>query len=126
MTYTTLALAFLFGVLFHILWDWILNTGYSIVLMQTCIKDCLVFMARNIQETYEIGHLKQEALRLAGKDEKYIDWQSRVNEREIKSIKTTCIRNFINAVPPRYNHLIKFHDWDSAMTHNEKIIKEER
>ncbi len=79
------------------------------------MRDCVMFMAKNLQNVYEIKYLKEEAMRLAGRDEKYIEWQQRVDEKEIHSLKTTCIRNFINAVPPKYNHLIKFHDWSSAM-----------
>ena len=122
-TYLTLA-AFLFGVSFHMVWNWLLNTGYTIVMMRSTINDCVIFMAKNLQNVYEIKHLKEEAMRIAGRDEKYIEWQALVDEKEIKSLKATCIRNFINTIPPKYNHLIKFHDWDSAMEYINKTIKE--
>ena len=85
-----------------------------------------MFMAKSLQEVYDLKHLKEEALKISGKEEKFIEWQSKVDKREIESLKRTCIRNFINAVPPKYNHLVKFHDWDSAMEYIDKIIKEEK
>lgn len=126
MNFTSLAIAFLFGILFHIIWNSLINMGYTIVMMRGAINDCVIFMAKSLQNVYEIKYLKEEAMKLAGRDEKYIEWQRMVDEKEIKSLKTTCIRNFINAIPPKYNHLIKFHDWDSAMNYIDKVIKEER
>ena len=122
-TYLTLA-AFLFGVAFHMIWNWLVNTGYAIIMMKSTINDCVIFMAKNLQNVYDIKYLKDEAMRLAGRDEKYIEWQNRVDEKEIESLKSTCIRNFVNTIPPKYNHLVKFHDWDSAMKYIEKTLKE--
>ena len=126
MDLTTVALPFLLGVLFHMLWNYLLNTGYTMMMMKSAIKDCVMFMAKSLQEVYDLKHLKEEALKISGKEEKFIEWQSKVDKREIESLKRTCIRNFINAIPPKYNHLVKFHDWDSAMEYIDKIIKEEK
>ena len=124
MDLATLSLSFLLGVLFHMLWNWMVNTGYTIIMMQAAINDCVIFMAKSLQDVYEIKYLKEEAMRLVNRDEKYIEWQSILHEKEIRSLKTTCIRNFINAIPPKYNHLIEFHDWQSAMEYIDKVIKE--
>ena len=122
--YTELFIAFLCGICLNMLWNYLVKTGYTIVMMKTTINDCLFVLAKNIQDVYEIKYLKDEAMRISGKDEKYIEWQSKVDERQIRTLKVSCIRNFINSVPPRFNHLIKFDDWDSAMQHIDKIIKE--
>ena len=124
MDLATLSLSFLLGVLFHMLWNWMVNTGYTIIMMKAAINDCVIFMAMSLQDVYEIKYLKEEAMRLVNRDEKYIEWQSILHEKEIRSLKTTCIRNFINAIPPKYNHLIEFHDWQSAMEYIDKVIKE--
>ena len=122
-TYLTLA-SFLFGIAFHIMWTWLINAGYSMLMMRTAINDCILFMGKSLQNVYEIKHLKEEAMKLAGRDDKYIEWQAKVDENQIKSLKATCIRNFINAIPPKYNHLVEFHDWDSAMNYIDKTMKE--
>ena len=124
MDLATLSLSFLLGVLFHMLWNWMVNTGYTIIMMKAAINDCVIFMAKSLQDVYEIKYLKEEAMRLVNRDEKYIEWQSILHEKEIRALKTTCIRNFINAIPPKYNHLIEFHDWQSAMEYIDKVIKE--
>jgi len=123
LTYLTLA-SFLFGIVFHMMWVWLINTGYSMMMMRTVINDCVIFMGKNLQNVYEIKYLKEEAMKLAGRDDKFIEWQAKVDENQIKSLKATCIRNFINAIPPRYNHLVEFHDWDSAMNYIDKTMKE--
>ena len=124
MDFTSFIIVFLSGVLFHVIWNALINMGYTIIMMKSAMKDCVMFMAKNLQNVYEIKYLKEEALRLAGRDEKYIEWQKKIDEKEIRSLKTTCIRNFINAMPPKYNHLIKFHDWDSAMEYLNNANKE--
>jgi hypothetical protein len=108
------------------LWNWLVNTGYRIMMMRGAIRDGVLLFAKNIQNVYEMRYLKEEAMRLAGRDEKYIEWQRIVDERDIRSIKTTCIRNFINTIPPKYNHLIEFHDWQTAMEFINKTIKEDK
>ena len=122
MDLATLSLSFLLGVLFHMLWNWMVNTGYTIIMMKAAINDCVIFMAKSLQDVYEIKYLKEEAMRLVNRDEKYIEWQSILHEKEIRSLKPTCIRNFINAIPPKYNHLIEFHDWQSAMEYIDKVL----
>ena len=81
-------------------------------------------LTKNIQATHEIQQLKHIHYELLERDEKYIEFQKTIDEREIKSLKNTVIRNYINSVPPRYNHLIKFSDWDSAMLYLNKLLKE--
>ena len=125
-SYTSLFIAFLFGVCFNMLWNYLMNLGSTIVMMRTAINDSLIVMAKNIQDVYEIKYLKEEAMRLVGRDDKYIDWQSEIDRRQINSLKTSCIRNFINSVPTKYNHLVKFDDWDSAMEYIDSVIKEEK
>jgi len=88
--------------------------------------DCLLMLAQNIQSVYEVNSIKQEAWKLMERDEKYIEFQKAVDKREITSLQNTVIRNFINSVPPRYNHLIEFRDWASALKYIDKIIKEEK
>tara|TARA_B100001123_G_C14335576_1_gene640927 strand:+ start:74 stop:403 length:330 start_codon:yes stop_codon:yes gene_type:complete len=106
------------------LWNYLIKTGSTIVMMRTAMNDSLLVLARNIQDVYEIKYLKEEAMKIAGRDDKYIEWQARIDKRQIESLKTTCIRNFINSVPSRYNHLVKFNDWNSAMEYIDKIIEE--
>ena len=122
-TYIVMA-SFLFGVAFHMVWVWFMETGYSMIIMKAAINDCVIFMAKSLQNVYEIRYLKEEALRIVGRDEKYIQWQVKIDEKEINSLKATCIRNFINAIPPQYNHLVEFHDWNSAMKYIDKVVKE--
>ena len=47
------------------------------------------------------------AFEMIERDEKYIDFQKLVDEGEMKSVKNTLIRNYINSVPSRFNNLVK-------------------
>jgi len=116
-------LIFIGGALTSSLLSYILTFGYSILTMKKTVFDCLLVIARNVQAAYDIHELKNLALEIAGKDEKFIDFQKKLDQKELKSLKNTIIRNFINSVPPKYDNIIPFSDWDSAMLYLETEIK---
>jgi hypothetical protein len=68
-----------------------------------------------MQSTLEINELKYLALEISGKDERFVEFQKNLDARELSSMRNTVIRNFINCVPTKYNHLVPFDDWLSAV-----------
>jgi len=122
--YVDLFIAFLSGFCIHIMWSYLVNLGHTVLMFKSTIKDSLLFLTKSMQTVYEINHIKEQAWRLTERDEKYIEFQKQVDRSEIASLQNTVIRNFINSIPPKYNGLIEFHDWNSAMEYVDKIIKE--
>ena len=117
--------AFVSGILFNALWGYLYGLGSSILMVKVAMIDSLLILAKNIQTVLEIGQLKVMALEMAGKDERAIAFQKSVNSSEISSLKNTVIRNYINCIPPKYNNLISFHNWDTAMDYlNEDLQKQ--
>lgn len=109
--------AFACGILFNVFWGYLLGLGYGTTLFRSTAVDCLMIMAKNVQTTYEVQELKYIAFEMMDRDTKYIEFQKLVDKNEIKSVKNTLIRNYINSIPPRFNNFVEFHDWDSAMKH---------
>jgi hypothetical protein len=117
-------LVFFGGIIFNAFWGFILGIGFGAVAFKNSIADTLLMLAKNIQNLYEIQQLKYIHYDMLDRDQKYVDFQKAIDEREMKSLKNTIIRNYINTIPTRYNHLIKFNDWDTAMLHLNKLLKE--
>jgi len=117
--------AFVCGILFNVFWGYVLGLGYGIRVFQNTMADCILMMAKNVQSVYEINQLKYMALDIMDRDEKYIEFQKKIDEREATSLKNTVIRNLINSVPSRFNSVLQFHDWDSAMGYLDEIYKGE-
>jgi len=113
--YSTFFIGLIAGVVILRIWDYLYATGAIVLAMKSCIKDSIVMIAKNVQSVYEINNLKYIALEMSDKDEKYVDFQKAMDTRELHSMKNTTIRNFINSIPPKYNHLILFSDWGTAM-----------
>ena len=113
--YSTFFIGLITGMIILRIWDYLYVTGAIVLAMKSCIKDSIVMIAKNVQSVYEINNLKYIALEMSDKDEKYVDFQKAMDTRELHSMKNTTIRNFINSVPPKYNHLIPFSDWGTAM-----------
>ena len=117
--------AFVAGILANARWGYLYGLGSSNLMVKVAMMDGLLILTKNIQSVHEIGQLKLMALEVAGKNEKEIDFQKSVNSSEISSLKNTVIRNYINCIPPKYNHLVTFPNWDTAMEYlNNELQKE--
>ncbi len=116
-------ISFVCGMAFIRFWNYIFNLGRSTIMIKNTINDCLLMMSANLQAAHEAHEIKYYALELAERNEKYIDFQKKVDEQQLKTIQNTIIRNFISSVPHQHSHLIKFHNWETAMVELTKEIK---
>jgi type IV secretory pathway VirB3-like protein len=116
--------AFLCGIVFNTFWGYIIGLGYGVMAFRTAMIDILFILAKNVQSVYEIQHLKYMCYETLERDQKFVDFQKQIDEKEIRSLKNTLIRNFINSVPSRYSNLVEFRDWDSAMDYFNTALKE--
>ena len=119
-------LVFCLGFAFSMVCNLLFGIGSSVNLVKETMNDCLLIMAKNIQTAYQSNKIKYYALRIAEKDEKYIEFQKKVDSEQLVSLQNTIIRNFINSIPTKYNHLIKFSDWESAIKHLNFTIKKDQ
>ena len=124
VSFLILLLIFVCGILFNVIWGQSLGLGYGMLTFQSSIADTLLMLTKNIQSTHEIQQLKYMHYEILERDEKYIEFQKAIDEKEMRSLRNTIIRNYINTVPPRYNRLIQFNDWDTAMLYLNKLLKE--
>ncbi len=118
-----LFMAFVCGIIFNVFWGATLGLGYGTLLFKNTATDCLLMMTKNIQSIFEIHQLKYMALKMMEREERYIEFQKKIDENEIKSLKNTVIRNYINSVPSRYKNMVQFHDWDSAVLYLNNILQ---
>ena len=116
-----LFIAFICGIIFNVFWGYALGLGYGTILFRNTVADGLLMMAKNIQSLHEIHKIKYMSYSLLERDEKYIEFQKQIDNNEMRSLKNSVVRNFLNSVPVRYNNLIDFHDWDSAMIYLNNI-----
>ena len=119
VSFLILLLIFVCGILFNVIWGQSLGLGYGMLTFQSSIADTLLMLT-----THEIQQLKYMHYEILERDEKYIEFQKAIDEKEMRSLRNTIIRNYINTVPPRYNRLIQFNDWDTAMLYLNKLLKE--
>ena len=116
--------AFICGIVFNTFWGYVLGLGYGVMAFRRAMTDILIILARNIQSVYEIQKLKYMCYEILERDSKFVEFQKQIDEKEIKSLKNTLIRNFINSIPSRYDSMIEFNDWDSAMDYFDTALKE--
>ena len=117
---------FVCGILFNMAWGYALGLGYGLNAFQTAMINSLLLLAKNVQSVIEIQQLKYMSYEMLDRDEKYIEFQKQIDRRELNSLKNSLIRDYINSIPAKYNYMIKFHDWDSAMSYINKLLKERK
>tara|TARA_B100001123_G_C14350218_1_gene646651 strand:- start:43 stop:423 length:381 start_codon:yes stop_codon:yes gene_type:complete len=122
----TYFIGFLAGIVCAKLWDYFYVLGTHTLMFKTGMDDCLIMLAKNIQSVYELNELKYMSLDMVEKDEKFIKFHKTLDEREMSSMKNTVIRNFINPIPSKYNHLVPFRDWEGAMEYINDVIQNKR
>jgi len=121
--YITYFVIFMSGIALNSFWNYLYASGSSIQMVKASMTDGLIILAKNIETVYSVSQLKIMALEIAGKDEKYIQFQKSLDDSDLHSMKNTVIRNYINAIPPKYNHLVSFHNWETAMVYLNNELK---
>ena len=119
-------LAFLIGIIVNKLWNMMLYTGYSILILNQLQKDSVKLMASAAQTIHEIQTLKYLEMHKNGKCEKEIQIQRSIDKKYTDPLKNAMIHSYISTFPFRYKHLLKFSDWDSAMEYVDQLVKEEK
>ena len=119
-------LVFICGMVFNIAWGYVLGFGYGINAFQNAMTNSLLLLAKNVQSVAEVHQLKYMSYEMLDRDEKHIEFQKAIDQKEMNSLKNSLIRDYINSVPSRYNFMIKFHDWDSAMSYLNNLLKERK
>ena len=123
MEITYAILFFTSGLITSKLFSYLVDLGTRSIMMKNTIKDCLIVMASSIQANIEAHEIKYNALEIAERPDKYIEFQKKVDRGQLIVLQKTIIRNFIASIPPSYNHLVQFDDWDSAMNYLTKHFK---
>ena len=123
MEFTNYFIMFMIGFVSHMVWAYVLNLGYSVVMVKELTDDILKLVAKSAQTTHHVYELKYLFLKEAGKSEEQVEYEKKIDQIQLKSVQDTIIRNVLTNYPPKYTHLLKFDDWDSAMKHLTEVIK---
>ena len=123
MEFTNYFIMFMIGFVSHMVWAYVLNLGYCVVMVKELTDDILKLVAKSAQTTYHVYELKYLFLKEAGKSEEQVEYEKKIDQMQLKSVQDTIIRNVLTNYPPKYIHLLKFDDWDSAMKHLTEVIK---
>tara|TARA_R110000851_G_scaffold86419_1_gene187697 strand:+ start:133 stop:513 length:381 start_codon:yes stop_codon:yes gene_type:complete len=126
MEFILYGLFFITGWLAHAVVAYVLSLGSSVMLFQRTIEDSLLVVGRTYEGYVVAREYKMEHLRLAGKSDKELEIERKMDATTMASIQATLIRNILHNVPSKFEGLIRFNDWDSAMDEVTRIIKERR
>ena len=126
MYWTEIFLAFLAGVLVTKLLGGLLSVGLSALVLNEARNGFLRVVGHISQILYEVQQLRVMEMHRMKKSDKEIEISMSISEHNLKTLREMMIRGFMNAFPRKYEQLIGFSDWDSAMLCLNELIKEER
>ena len=87
------------------------------------MAETLLFIANLVQDIYELQELKRYELEKAGKSEKQMELQKRIDEKEINIFKRKIVKTIKTNFPSSFSHLINFDDWDTLLKSIEQHVK---
>jgi len=117
---------FAIGWMCHAVWTYILNLGYSVLMMKRITYETAKFAARMAQISYEFYELKYVALRFAERSESEVALQQKLDKMEHASIKESIVAAFVKNYPPKFVYNLEFDDWDSMTEYLKKAGKEQK
>ena len=117
-------IVFVCGIIFNAVWGYALGLGFGVIAFRATMTNSLLLLAKNIQSVFEIQQMKYMYYELLDKDEKYIAFQKSIDKKHLDSLKNSVIRDYTNSIPRRYEFMIQFHDWDTAMAYLDQLLKE--
>ena len=126
MIWTGFALVFIAGILVAKLMGSIISVGFSALVLKNAHDDYVRLIGQLSQTIFEVQQLKTMEMHRLGKSPKEIEISRTLSEYNLKPLKEAMVKNFLNTFPKKYEGLVKFSDWESAMAHLEELIKEDR
>ena len=123
MTFLLYITIFAIGWFSHTLFIYVFNLGSSVLLLKRVLAETLLFIANLVQDIYELQELKRYELEKAGKSEKQVELQKRIDEKEINIFKRKIINTIKTNFPSSFSHLINFDDWDTLLKSIEQHVK---
>lgn len=126
MYWTEIFLAFVAGILVTKILGGLVSLGFSVLIMKQCRDSFLRIAGHASQTLYEIQQMKILEMHRMNKSKNEIEISTSISEHNMKIMRDVMIRGFMNAFPKKYEDLIGFSDWDSAMQCLDELIKKER
>jgi len=109
---------------------WCLNylhiLGSSVVIyknVQRGIAALFVISEQGMQEVLELKYLTMEE---AKRSEQNITAQRHIDQVNIGSIKRTIMKNYVQAFPNSYAHLLEFKTWKELESYVNKLTQENK
>ena len=84
-------LVFICGMAFNIVWGYTLGFGYGINAFQNAMTNSLLLLAKNVQSVAEVHQLKYMSYEMLDRDEKHIEFQKAIDQKEMNSLKNSLI-----------------------------------
>lgn len=126
MTFFLYVSIFAIGWVSHALFSHIYSLGSSVILLKAVLAETLMFVASLVQDVYEIQELKRYELRNSGKTEDQLEFQKKIDEKEINIYKKKIVRTIRSNFPQSFSNLITFNNWETLLKSIEQQTKERR
>lgn len=123
LTYISFICVFVMGWICSTLFSYIFSLGSSVILLRKVLAETILFVVNVTNEVRDLQELKRYELEKAGKTEKQLELQQRIDNKELRLFKVKIIRTIKSNFPTSFSHMVDFDDWDSLIKNIEKQLK---
>ena len=117
---------FIAGAMVNWILSYLMALGHTINLMKDTQRHCAALFLISEQGLQETLQLKYLAMQEAKRSQQNITAQKYIDQMNIDSIHKSIMRNYNNAFPEKYKHVMEYTTWEEMENYVNDITKENK
>ena len=110
-----ITLAFVAGIIWSKLWNSLIYSGFSIIMMKKSQIECLKMM-HHVNTSMELAmDMKYKHLKKAEFGERNVEGERNLDQHILGGMRNNMVNTLVVSIPRSYVNIAKYDDWDSAM-----------
>ena len=110
-----ITLAFVAGIIWSKLWNSLIYSGFSIIMMKKSQIECLKMM-HHVNTSMELAmDMKYKHLKKAEFSERNVEGERKLDQHILGGMRNNMVSTLVVSIPRSYVNIAKYDDWDSAM-----------
>jgi len=123
LTFLLYICIFAIGWFSHTLFLHIFSLGSSVILLKRVLLETFLFATAIIENVYDAQALKRLELERSGHNEKQLELQKRVDNKEVNGYKRRIVKTIKSNFPQAFSNMVEFDDWEGLVNNLKQQIK---
>ena len=106
--------------------NYIMSLGHSVMVLKQVQQSCAALLTVSEEGLQEVLQLKYMAMKEANRSEQNITAQKYIDQHNIKTMKRSIMRNYVNSFPSTYINTIEYTSWEELEEYVNSIVQKNK